>query len=99
MTNKDSCIIKFVHCIYAFITQEKILHTRRPKLSFSRNNTVYCVKTLFAAFCCLRVELENKEYHHGGFQQHSTQRLDDGNEHMNRRRKAMMLRLKAIPAA
>ena len=31
------------------ISQEKILHTRRPKLSFSRANTVYCVKT---AFCC-----------------------------------------------
>ena len=34
------------------------MHTRRTKLRFLRYNTVYCAK---AAFCCLQVELENKE--------------------------------------
>ena len=58
---------------------------------------MYCVKTAFAAFCCLRVELENKEYHHGEFQTKSPQRLVDRYEHMNRRRKAMILRLKSMP--
>ena len=40
--------------------------------------------------------MKNKEYHHGGFQQQSPQCLVDRNEHMNRRRKAMILRLKAM---
>ena len=44
--------------------------------------------------------MKNKEYHHhGGFQQQSPQCLVDRNEHMNRRRKDMILRLKAIPVA
>ena len=43
--------------------------------------------------------MKNKEYHHGGFQQQSPRCLVDKNEHMNRRRKALILRLKAIPAA
>ena len=40
--------------------------------------------------------MKNKEYHHGEFQQQSTQRLMDRYEYMNRRRKAMILRLKAM---
>ena len=40
--------------------------------------------------------MENKEYHHGGFQQQSPQRLVDRNEHMNRRRNRMILRLKLL---
>ena len=43
--------------------------------------------------------MKNKEYHHGEFQQQSPQRLVDRYEYMNRRRKAMILRLKAIPLA
>ena len=43
--------------------------------------------------------MKNKEYHHGGFQQQIPQRLVDRYEYMNRRRKAMILRLKSIPAA
>ena len=42
--------------------------------------------------------MENKEYHDGGFQQQSPRRLVDRNKHMNRRHKAMILSLKAIPA-
>ena len=34
-------------------------------------------ESCFSCFYCLRVELENKEYHHGGFQQQSPQRLED----------------------
>ena len=64
------------------LSQEKILHTQRPTLSFLGYNTVYCVK---AAFCCLRVESENKEYHHGGFKQQSPQHVVDRYEHMNSR--------------
>ena len=41
--------------------------------------------------------MKNKEYHHGGFQQQSPQRLVDRNEHMmNRRRNRMILRLKPL---
>ena len=43
--------------------------------------------------------MKNKEYHHGGFQQQSPQCLVDRNDHMNKRRKDMILRLKAIPVA
>ena len=80
----------------AIITQEKILHTRRPKLSFSRDNTVYCVNAAFCCFCCLRVELENKEYHDGGFQRRSPQLLLDINEHMDSRNDRETMRLNAI---
>ena len=59
---------------------------------------MYCVKTAFAAFCCLRVELENKEYHHGEFQTQSPQRLVDRYEHMNSKNERLMMRLKAIEA-
>ena len=41
--------------------------------------------------------MKNKEYHHGEFQQQSPQRLVDRYEYMNRRRKAMILRLKSMP--
>ena len=47
----------------------------QAKIKLFAHNTVYCVKAAFSCFCCLRVELENKEYHHGGFQQQSPQRL------------------------
>ena len=42
--------------------------------------------------------MENKEYHDGGFQQHSTQRLIDEYRHMNSQNKRWMMRLKAIEA-
>ena len=54
---------------------------------------MYCVKT---AFCCLRVKLENKEYHHGGFQQQSPQCLVDRNEHIDSRNDLWRMRLKLI---
>ena len=40
--------------------------------------------------------MKNKEYHHGGFQQQSPQPLVNRYEYMNRRRKAMILRLKPL---
>ena len=40
--------------------------------------------------------MENKEYHDGGFQQHSTQRLIDEYRHMNSQNERWMMRLKAI---
>ena len=59
---------------------------------------MYCVKADFCCFCCLRVKLENEEYHHGGFQTQSPQRLVDNRfEHMDSRNDYwMMRRLKAI---
>ena len=41
--------------------------------------------------------MENKEYHHGGFQQQSPQYLVDRYEHMNRRCNRMIMWLKANP--
>jgi len=41
--------------------------------------------------------LENKEYHHGGFQQQSPQRLVDINEHIDSRNDRQTMRLNAIP--
>ena len=40
--------------------------------------------------------MENKENHHGGFQQKSPQRVIDRCKHMNRRRNYMILRLKPM---
>ena len=40
--------------------------------------------------------MKNKENHHGGLQQQSPQRLVDRNEHTNRRRNRMILRLKPL---
>ena len=42
--------------------------------------------------------MKNKEYHHGGFQQQSTQRLIDGYGHMNSQNERWMMQLKAIEA-
>ena len=42
--------------------------------------------------------MENKEYHDGGFQQQSPQRLVDIYEHMNSRNDRWVMRLKAIEA-
>ena len=43
--------------------------------------------------------MKNKENHHGGFHQQNNQPLVERYGHMDRRRKAMILRLKAIPVA
>ena len=81
------------------ISQEKILHTRRPKLSFSREHGILCESyQLFAVLRCSG-KMENKEYHHGGFQQQNTQRFVDIYEHMNSRNDRQCLRLKAMPMA
>ena len=50
---------------------------------FARQHGVLCKAVFAAAFCCLRVKLENKEYHHGGFQQQSPQQIVDRYEHIN----------------
>ena len=71
----------------------------QAKIKLFAHNTVYCVKAAFCCFCCLRVELENKEYHDGGFQQQSPQHLVDINEHMDSRNDGEMMRLKAMPVA
>ena len=42
--------------------------------------------------------MKNKEYHHGGFQQQSPQRLVDRNEHTSSRNDRWPMRLKAIEA-
>ena len=42
--------------------------------------------------------MENKEYHDGGFQKHSTQRLIDRYRYMNSRNDRLMMRFKAIEA-
>ena len=42
--------------------------------------------------------MKNKEYHHGGFQQQSPQRLIDRYEHMNSLNDRLMMRLKPIEA-
>ena len=82
-----------------------LLHRKNPTYAqaqiklFARQHGVLCKAVASAVFCCLRVKLENKEHHHGGFQQQNTQRLVDRYEHMNRRRKAIILRLKAMPVA
>ena len=41
-------------------------------------------------------ETKNKEYHHGGFQQQSPQRLVDINEHMDSQNDPRMMRLNSI---
>ena len=77
---KKVIIVVICHCgeciaiVLLRLVKAVYLYTRRPKLSFLRSNTVYCAK---AVFCCLRVELENKENHHNGFQQQIPQRLVD----------------------
>ena len=40
--------------------------------------------------------MENKEYHHGRFQQQNTQQLVDRYEHMNSRNDRWLMRLKLI---
>ena len=57
---------------------------------------MYCVKADFCCFCCLRVKLENEEYHHGGFQTQSPQRLVDIFEHMDSQNDRWRMRLKLI---
>ena len=79
-----------------YITQGKNLQTCRPKLSFLRYNTVYCVK---AAFCCLRVKWKIKKITMVDFSATNTLYLLNKYEHMNRHRKAMVLRLKAMSVA
>ena len=69
----------------------------QAKIKLFARNTAYCVKAAFSCFCCLRVELENKEIHHGGFQQQSPQRLVDINEHMDSQNDPRMMRLNSIP--
>ena len=41
--------------------------------------------------------MKNKEYHHGGFQQQSLQRLIDKYGHMNSQNYGKIIRLKAKP--
>ena len=41
--------------------------------------------------------MKNKEYHHGGFQQQSPQRLVDRNEHIDSQNDHERLRLKPEP--
>ena len=40
--------------------------------------------------------MENKENHHGGFQQQSTQRLEDGYRHTNSQNDRWLIRLKLM---
>ena len=64
----------------------------QAKIKLFAYNTVYLCESFFLLFCCLRVKLENKEYHHGGFQQQSPQPLVNRYEYM-------ILLLKAMPVA
>ena len=81
--------------VSVLIAQEKIpLHMCRPKLRFLRS-TRYHVRQFF--FFCFWREVENKQNHHGGFQQQSPQCLFDRYENMNRRHDCMILWLKAMP--
>ena len=80
------------------ITQEKILHTRRPKLSFSRTTrcTVKASQLLFLLFTS---EMKNKENHHGGFHQQNTQAVVNTQKHTSSRNDRWMVRLKVVPLA
>ena len=55
--NNAAARLKTINNESIFLSQEKNLHTRRTKLSFSRNNTEYCVK---AAFCCFELSWKIK---------------------------------------
>ena len=79
-----------------YFSQEKILHTRRPKLSFSRATRRTVWKLASCCFCCLRVKWKIKNITMVNFQQQNTQRLINGYGHMNSRNDRWMMRLKAI---
>ena len=60
---------------------------------------MYCVKLLFAVFAVYELSWKTKKTTMVDFQQQSTQRLDDINEHMDSRNDEEMMRLKAMPVA
>ena len=82
-----------------FLTQKKILHTRRPKLKFLCTTRCTICESQLLFFFTLSSKMENKEYHHGGFQQESPPHAINRYKHMNRRHNCMILRLKVVPLA
>ena len=96
--NLDICCWIGMEWLNLLITGKNPTYAQ-AKINLFAHKTVYCVKAAFSCFCCLRVELENKEYHHGGFQQQSPQGLICRYKHMNRGHDRKILRLKVVPLA